>query len=164
MDLVVMGARGETELVYPGYGGGTLERVVKSLSTSVVVVPRVVEPTRGILLGYDGSAGAVRALRAVRHLLQLVEAPVHAVCVGEAATNGDPLDDVERGLGDLSVPVHRHRTTGIPREVLPALAHSLDCNLIAIGYRGRSLVRDIFLGRSTEWLLRYVDCALLVAR
>lgn len=163
-DLVIMGARGLTETTYPGFGGGTLERVVKALETSVLVVPKSMEQPQGILLAYDGSEGSGRALRAVRHLLELRPLPVHAVHVTQGPVGADPLLEVQQVLADSGVALHCHRIPGLAREVLPKAAKDLGCDLIAIGYRGHSIVQDIFLGRTTEWLLRYVDTALLIAR
>jgi len=163
-DMVILGARGERELGWPGHGGGTAERVVKALETRVIVTPREQEPLRGIVLGYDGSAGAAKALRATRHLLRCVQVPLHAVHVTASAPARDPLDEVKAHFEGLEVELHLHRVAGEPREVLVALADQEDCNLIALGYRGRSIIGDVFLGRVTEWLLRYVHQALLVSR
>ena len=55
-------------------------------------------------------------------------------------------------------------TLEVIRNAFPAIAKELGCDLIALGYRGRSRVRDIFLGRTTEWMIGQVPIAILVAR
>jgi nucleotide-binding universal stress UspA family protein len=163
-DLVIIGARGDRELAWPGMGGNTVERVVKGLETRALVVPKDQGALTGILLGYDGSAGASKALRATRHLLHFVKLPVHAVCVDSARKGGDPLAEVQRHFEGLEVELHLHRRSGEPHEALVAAASDLGCNLLAVGYRERSIIGDMFLGRVTEWLLRYVPVAILVSR
>jgi nucleotide-binding universal stress UspA family protein len=163
-DLVLIGARGDRELAWPGMGGTTVERVVKNLETRALVVPQDQGPLTGILLGYDGSDGSAKALRATRHLLELVPLPVHAVYVTEGKLERDPLQEVRDHLAGLDVELHLHRMDGEPREVLVSAASEHGCNLIALGYRKRSIIGDVFLGRVTEWLLRYVPVALLISR
>lgn len=162
-DLVFLGARGEGELDWPGHGGTTVERVVRSLGSPAIVVPQDQGPLTGILLSYDGSDGAARALRATRLLLGAIQAPVHAVQVLDSPGARSHLDEVREHLAGLGAEVHTHARAGEPREVLVAAAEELGCNLIALGYRGRG-VGDMFLGRVTEYLLRYVPAGLLIAR
>ncbi len=164
VDLVVIGARGERELGWPGHGGNTVERVVKTLETSALVVPREQQGLRAVALGYDGSAGAAKALRATRHLVAGRSMPVHAVCVSPGLPTPDPLDEVRACFEGTPVQLACHHRQGEPREILAASAEELGCDLLAVGYRGRSVIGDVFLGRVTEWLLRYVKLALLVSR
>ncbi len=163
-DLVLIGARGERELGWPGLGGNTVERVVRGLETRVLVVPRDQGPLTGVVLGYDGSAGSSKALRATRHLLECVALPVHAVRIGPVPDGTGPIEEVQRHFEGLPVEVSCHHLDGEAREVLVAAAREFDCNVIALGYRGRSIIGDVFLGRVTEWLLRYVPVALLISR
>ncbi len=163
-DLVLIGARGDRELEWPGLGGTTVERVVKHLETHALVIPQHQGPLTGILLSYDGSAGAAKALRATRNLLAFVPVPVHAVHVTDGHRGPDPLLEVQANLAGLGADLHLHHLTGEPREALVAAASELGCNMIALGYRERSIIGDVFLGRVTEWLLRYVPMALLVSR
>jgi nucleotide-binding universal stress UspA family protein len=163
-DLVLIGARGDRELAWPGMGGTTVERVVKNLETRALVVPQDQGPLTGLLLSYDGSDGSARALKASRHLLELVSIPVHAVHVATARPHRDPLEEVRDHFAGLEVDLHLHRLDGEPREVLVSAASEFGCNLIALGYRKRSIIGDVFLGRVTEWLLRYVPVALLISR
>ncbi len=163
-DLVLVGARGERELGWPGLGGTTVERVVRALETRVLVLPRDQGPLTGILLGYDGSAGSTKALRAARHLLAFTKLPIHAVRVGSVPDGRDPLGEVQRHFEGLDIDVSCHHLQGEPRETLVAAARDHDCNIIVLGYRGRSIIGDVFLGRVTEWLLRNVPVALLIAR
>lgn len=160
-DLVVLGLRGETEERFPGQGGGTAERVLRRVPTTTLVAPADLRSLSGVVLGYDGSAGANRALVATARLVELARVPVHAVYVGDEAEAVD-LEPVRQRLGDAALTTAV--VPGEPQEVLPAEAARLGYDLLALGYRGRSRIKDIFLGRTTEWLVGHVDIGVLVAR
>jgi nucleotide-binding universal stress UspA family protein len=160
-DLVVMGLRGETEERFPGQGGGTTERVVRHAPVSTLVVPGAMNRIHAIALGFDGSEGSRRALRATAHLAELLGVDVHAIAVGAPA---DDFSEVESQLAPLAVKVTTHRVDGEPQEALPYEAAKHGCDLLVLGYRGRSMLKDIFLGRTTEWLIGQVDMGILVAR
>ena len=163
-DLLIMGVRGETEMRFPGQGGGTSERVIRKLSSNSLLVTQDLTEISAICLGYDGSEGANKALRLTGHVAQIANVDVHVVYVGAAPTGKHPLDEAESVLSQLGVTTHTHRADGEAHEVLPAEAVRLGCNVLALGYRGRSKVRDIFLGRTTEWIIGRVALGLLIAR
>ena len=160
-DLVVMGLRGETEERFPGQGGATTERVMRRSPVSTLVVPQGMGQIRSIALGYDGSDGARRALRSTAHLAELLGTEVHMICVGLAPSD---LGEAEELLRAAGVRVTVHRIDGEPQEALPNEAAKNGCDLLALGYRGRSAIKDMFLGRTTEWLVGQVDMGILVAR
>ena len=160
-DLIVMGLRGETEERFPGQGGSVTERVVRKAPVSTLVVPQGMARIRSLALGYDGSDGARRALRSTAHLAELLGADVHVICVGVSPPD---LGQAEEQLRSVGVRVALHRVDGEPQEALPNEAVRNGCDVLALGYRGRSALKDIFLGRTTEWLVGQVDLGILVAR
>jgi len=163
-DLLVMGVRGETETRFPGQGGGTTERVLRRASISVLTVPRHQRGLTGIALGYDGSDGAARALNTVRHLSELAALPVHVFFATEGAPEGVSVQEAISRLEATGVQAIGSEVIGRPEDALPAGARAAGCDLLALGYRGRSQLKDIFLGRTTEWLVGKLDMAILVAR
>jgi nucleotide-binding universal stress UspA family protein len=116
---------------------------------------------RSMALGYDGSDGARRALRSTAHLAELLGTDVHMICVGTAPPD---LGEAEAELRAAGAKVTVHRIDGEPQEALPNEAVKNGCDLLALGFRGRSALKDMFLGRTTEWLVGQVDLGILVAR
>lgn len=163
-DLVMMGVRGETEEEFPGQGGGTAERVVKALGSNALMLSGEDDLAPDVAVGFDGSDGSVLALRAAGRLAGLTGGSVHVFHVAESPPSPDPLDEARRLLGDLGVPAQVGRIDGEPHEALPAAAAAAGCGTLSLGYRGRSQLKDIFLGRTTEYLLGKVRLALLIAR
>lgn len=162
-DLLIIGTKGETEEEFVGQGGGTAERVVRRASCSTLVVPLGAREVRGILLAFDGTDGANVALRAVQRLNALCGVPVDVVHVANAPQDVDPLDEAR---ADLAGPLLRsvQQVSGEPREVLAAEAVRLGCDTVAVGYRGRSKVKDLMIGRTVEWLLGRVELTIFVCR
>lgn len=167
-DLVVLGARGVTEENHPGHGGRTVERVVRRVATTVMSVPKDFGEVSGVVLGCDGSEGSAKAMRSTRHLVELCPVPVHAVHVtgGEPpeGAGADPLEEVRARFEPLDVELHLHRQRGEPGEALLAAARQWNCNVVAVGYRGRIALRGEVLGRVTEYLFRHPQVGLLVSR
>lgn len=163
-DLLMMGVRGETEEEFPGQGGGTAERVVRNLETDALMLSGEGDLAADVAVGFDGSDGSVLALRAAARLVERTGGVVHVFHVSEEPPTPDPLDEARRLLVELRATGKLSRIDGEPHEALPAAAAAAGCGTLAIGYRGRSQLKDIFLGRTTEFLLGKVRLALLVAR
>ncbi|MCB9758981.1 MAG: universal stress protein [Alphaproteobacteria bacterium] len=165
-DLIVVGGRGETELAYPGQGGGNLERLVRRAPTTVLITPRSPLSFSGITIGYDGSDGAQVALRVTRKLAVFIGCPVRVCYVadGRRAEGFDPTDAALAHLTEHGVEATVVRLNGVPHEALPVLTAEAGHDLLALGYRGRSLLGGFFLGRVTERLLGALDIGVIVAR
>ena len=165
-DLVVMGAFGERELTNPGSGGMLAERFVRASPVSVLCVGREPLEFRGITVGYDGSDGASCALRVVRHLLERVDATCRVVYVEDARhrPDFDPLPEAVRSLESHDITVETGRLVGEPHEALAADVEETGHDLLVLGFRGRSVLKDLLLGRVTERVMRVADIALLIAR
>ncbi|MDP6934568.1 MAG: universal stress protein, partial [Myxococcota bacterium] len=142
-NLVIMGVRGETEQRFPGHGGGTMERVLRRTHSSTLVVPRGQSDIQGITLGFDGSPGARRALQSAADLASRFHVPLHLVQVLEARGDENALDGTRATLESLDVPTSTIVVKGEPQEALPAEAVRLGCNVLAMGYRGRSHLKNI---------------------
>ncbi len=163
-DLVIAGTRGETEAAYPGHGG-TLERLVKRLPVSALLVPAGGLALRGITVGYDGSEGGQRALRVAAKLSGWTGAPVQVVYVLDGRRRGgDPLDEARDLLEDRGIQPKLLSAAGEPHELLPAAMLDAGHDVLVVGFRGRSSMARRLLGRVTERLLEDASLGLLVAR
>lgn len=164
-DLVVMGALGESEVQSPGQGGSLADRFVKSSPTSVLCTGQTPVPFKQVTLGFDGSEGAHCAVKAVRRLLVHHDTPVRLVYVadGRRAPDFDPLDEARLAMSSERA-VETVRRVGEPHEVLAADCAEHGSDLLALGYRGRSFISELLLGRVTERVLGQAEVAVLVAR
>lgn len=164
-DLVVLGARGETEETYVGQGGSTMEQVARRSPTSVLVVNREAPQFNGVTVGYDGSDGANLALREVRRLVELLKIPVAVwyVADGRRPPGHDPTEEAARYLEEKGITVTHGVVEGEAHEALVVQAGDAQHDVLALGYRGRSLLKELVLGRVTERLLGQLAMAVFVA-
>lgn len=158
--LVVMGSRGETEARQPGTGGGTAERILKRLHAAALVVSTAPRTFDRIAVGVDGSDGSLAALTEAGNLARAVGGAVVGIHVADGSGTG-PL---EQAQARVQVPFETRVTQGVVHEALPAAARDARCEVLAIGYRGHSQLKDWLLGRTTEWLVGRTELALLIAR
>lgn len=164
-DLVVLGVRGETEEAWPGQGGGTIQHVLRRLSTPALIVPHGQTRLGALALAFDGGEGAMRALGAVRHLLGALTSPpvVHVLHVAEEAPVPDPLEQARAELAGFSGELHLHRLPGEPQEALVAEAARLGCDVLAVGRHGRSRLHDLLVGTVPQRLVGEIELGLLIA-
>ncbi len=135
---------------------------------------------RRILVCYDGSSGARRALRVARSLaedvggsvdlLMVVRPPAHAETseASEEAIETERLQlsagldeevarDVQSALGTPHVVVHDN-----PADAIANFAKQHGFDLVVVGTHGREQVVHRGVGRSLEALLRQHPCPVLV--
>lgn len=132
-----------------------------------------------ILLAYDGSDGARRALEAV---LRLAGSTDHVAVVGvaegiplfgHAGTLPSPEQEQERdrqlaeaaaALAEHGIPVTTAGRTGDPATAILDAAEKEGLELIVMGTRGLSTAERWLLGSVSDKVLHHARCSVLVAR
>ena len=162
-DLVIMGLRGRTEERHPGQGGRLSVNLPAAIETPVLLVPENVQSVHGVAIGYDGSVGAKHAVRALRSFAAPLGLPVHGIFVART-------DDEEAGiLGELEekmapLTVIRHRVVSdAPHDAILQVAREEDVDVVALGFTGRSKLRDFAFGTLSEAALLEGSTAILIA-
>lgn len=166
VDVVVLGARGETEVAWAGQGGGKVDKIIRAAPADVLVVGHSPPDLRSIAVGYDGTEGSRRALRSARKLARVVGCPLHLLYVedGRRDQDFDPIPEALATLAGEGVEATGERLGGEPHETLVARSLQRGDGLLAVGRRGRSWFSDLLLGRVTERILGNTELSLLVAR
>jgi nucleotide-binding universal stress UspA family protein len=171
-DLLVMGATGAGS---PNVGIGSFAAAaVRELPIDVLIVRDDGHPLRSsrVVVGTDFSPAAARALDAAAALAARDGVPLYAVhVVGPFGTDleatGRRLEESLAAIRErrpqlvTRCEIHRHVGT---RAGLVDFAESIGADLIAIGRRGTSGVRDVLLGSMAEQVLRDSRCAVWVAK
>lgn len=155
-DLILLGQ--QTYFHYPDqhWPDETLAQVVKQSPRPVVMVPDPLPEQGTILVAYDGSLQAARALQAFEASGLWQGCDVHVACV--QPTHGAAVRHVERALDYLAfheVKAERHAITSTetPAAVILQLAVRLKVGLLVMGSYGRPTWREFFLGSTTRSLL-----------
>lgn len=154
VDLVVMGLRGESDDRFPGQGGAQTANAIPQFSVPALLVPRKVTRIQSVAVGYDGSPAAHRALNSVRALAPL-GIPVHLIHVGgEAAVAAERFAEAEASLGEGVETVRHH----VPmnenvHQTLVATTKAAHADLLVLGFRGKSTLKDVVFGSAREHIL-----------
>jgi nucleotide-binding universal stress UspA family protein len=130
---------------------------------------------RNIVIGYDGSASARRALE---RTAQLVDDGASVTVVGAvhllAGKGGMPLDPVEREeherqleeakarLAQLGLNVNAVEGYGDPAKVIVAQAKEVDADLIVVGTEHKNLIERLLVGSVSAGVAHRAPCDVLV--
>jgi len=152
-DLVVMGRAGEQSGHQATGLGSTVERVTRTSPIPVLVAAlRFVTPER-VVVGYDGSDAAARALHFVVLFAPPLGVPVVVASVDEDEESARAL--AQEGVDYLKahgVEAEAVPLVGPPAERLAGFQKESD--ILVLGAFGRGRVLELLLGSTTEYVLR----------
>jgi len=162
-DLVVVGSRGLSGA--RAFLGSVSDLVVHESPRPVLVVPyplvtteRATLPAGPVLIGWDGSAGARRAVAAAEHLFadrELVVAAVGDGDVTERPPGGHQLADLR--LDRVHVAAGRAIAGALAAE-----AARREAAVVVVGSRGRAAVPEILLGSVAMATLHHASRPVMV--
>lgn len=161
--IVVMGKRGASHEFAQDHIGSKVERVVRASSKPILIASRSVEPPRIVVLAYDGSLAASRALERCANSPLLRDLPVHIVVAGADD------DKNRRVLADALVKLDGRdvRTTlrsGKTEEVIADVVGATPGALLMMGAYGHSPLRSLIVGSTTTTMIRTVRVPVLLMR
>jgi nucleotide-binding universal stress UspA family protein len=166
-DIVVLGQKGEHARWLVGWVGSTSERVVRKSVKPCLVVPEPFQPARSLVVGYDGSPFAVRALGIACDLATRLDLPIRVVTVAEHRD----AKEVEAASKEAAEYARHHSVScetivreGEPEEVLIEVSGIAPEAWIIIGAFGHARVRELLLGSTTSEVLRRSGRPVLLTR
>jgi universal stress protein E len=174
-DLLVLGAFGEER---PNVGMGTLaSSCIRGVPTDVLIVRDTYrKPFRTVVVGIDFSATCQRALEAAALVANGDCARLYAVYVESTKAEAYAWvhGDAPLNLQSFVKPTaDRYPELEVHAKVFPYLGHRsgvlefaalVNADLIAVGTRGRSNLRDVVLGSTAEKVVRDSVCAVWAAK
>jgi nucleotide-binding universal stress UspA family protein len=143
----------------------SLRKVMKDTARPVVVAPPVLCPDGPILIAYDGSVHAERALAAFAATRLGESGEVHIISVAEEV--GVAAQHAEAGRRFLAqhrikAVMHPIESPASAEQVILEQVRWLGAGLLVMGAYGRPVVREFFLGSATRSLLREAPVPLLL--
>ncbi len=164
-DLVIMGKRGEFARWDKKRLGATVESVSRSIRKPILVVKKEYRPIKRILVGYDGSEHANKALQCVGNIGEATMAKVTVLHITDDRELGvQYCKEAERYLKSYKITVGIEMISGIPKKGIVQYARENNYDLIAIGAYGHSRIREALLGSNTEYILSLAECPVLLAK
>ncbi|CAH0991680.1 hypothetical protein SIN8267_01792 [Sinobacterium norvegicum] len=163
--VLVMGLRGESHDKSRFGVGHRLESVIRALHRPMLIVNQPFIEPKNVLLAYDGSDSANKALEMVCQSTLFKQITCHVVYAGE---------DEDRAQSQLSLAEQALTKAGI-NTVMVKLDHSLDqgiadlqdsnaIDLMIMGAFSHSRLRDLLLGSLTSKVLQNTAKPLLLLR
>ncbi|HEY8569229.1 universal stress protein, partial [Microbulbifer sp.] len=160
--VLVLGIRGEEHEQQNRGLGAQLESIVRSLHKPILVVNREFKAPRSIMLAYDGSEAARKALDMVASSPVFKGIECHLVHVGEGAQS--VLMEGAEALSHGGISVISANLQGKTVDALIAYQQQHDIDLTVMGAFSHSKLRDLLLGSVTAKMLLGTKQPLLLLR
>jgi nucleotide-binding universal stress UspA family protein len=137
-------------------GDATLRKVLKDTPRPMVAVPKTEWPEGPVVIAYDGSLQAARALAAFAATGLGESSKIHVISVGSSPIAAAECTD--RACKFLShhkivAVVHNLSSSAPPEEVILEQIRRLNAGLLVMGAYGRPVLREFFVGSVTRKML-----------
>jgi nucleotide-binding universal stress UspA family protein len=143
----------------------SLRKVLRDIPRPIVVAPAVPCPDGAIVIAYDGSVQAERALAAFQATRLGESGEVHIVSVdAKAAVAAQHADQGQKFLEHhgIKAVVHPFESPASPEKFILEEIRRVNAGLLVMGAYGRAAVREFFLGSVTRTLLSETPVPLLL--
>lgn len=162
--FLVVGIRGESHENNQKSIGATLEIVIRSLHKPILVVNKAFAPPQKIMLAYNDSAAANKALDIVASSMLFKNIECHIVHVGTTELTNGLLDGAKNTLMVAGLKVKTRQLSGQVDEALASYQLENDIDLTVMGAFSHSRVRDFLIGSFTAKMLAATQRPLLLLR
>ena len=162
---IVMGKRGESSAGAFDHLGHNLERVLRSATVPVFVASRRFQPIEKVLIAFDASASALRAVD--RMAASPVFAGLEAVLIHAGADTPairQALEVAREKLAAGGVQASVQVVAGEPEEALERKIAADGFGLLVMGAYGHSRIRNLIIGSTTTALIRACKIPVLLYR
>ncbi len=164
-DIISMGMAGEHAFWRDAFLGSNLESVVRQTHKPVLVTPEKYKKITKILVAYDGSAFATRALISGANIAQQMHLPLTVITVSDETGSGENiLSKASESLKDRDITYDKILESGEEVSVLVDFCKEGSYDLLVMGAYGHSKIRELIIGNTTIQILRKVNCAVLLCR
>lgn len=164
-EMILVGKRGEAADFAKGHLGSNLERVMRVSTKPLFVASRAFKPIEKVLIAYDGSPSAARAVDYVARQKLHTGLSVKVVMVGTPSTDvSKRLDDARAMLAAGGHKAATEHLYGHPEEVLERLVEEGPFDHLVMGASGHSRLRALFVGSTTLALIRACKVPILLVR
>ncbi len=164
-EMILIGKRGEGADFAKGHLGSNLERVVRTTSRPLFVASRAFRPIERVLIAFDGSASAMRAVDYVSRSPLYEGLAIRIVTVsreGDAAPT--ELADAQAKLAAAGLDVDTQVLSGQPEEALGRHVDEGPFDHLVMGASGHSRLRALFVGSTSLEMMRSCKVPILLVR
>lgn len=156
-DIIVLGQQTYFHFATQETPCETLKTLVKNSPRPVVTVPEKLSEGKAILIAYDGSIQAARALQTFQAIAYNGVAPIHVISVAaEHVEACRHLDHAREFLAfhDIQSTPHPIVSSAAVAQALLQHIGPLDIGLVVMGAYGQPTLREFFFGSVTQTFLK----------
>ncbi len=161
MQTAIIGLRGEDHNAI----GSNVEELIRNLNTPILLVNGDFEPIQSVLIAYDGSNFATKALKAISKnpLLPHVKRFIANVNT-DVASSAKLLLEAKKFFDEENLEVHTKSLQGDSIEALLSFAQEKDIDIIAMGAYSHNRLRSKIFGSFTTKMFLQATKPLLLFR
>lgn len=167
-DLIVMGKAGVHAEWRDVFLGTTVEFVVRQTHKPVLITPPQYKPFKRMLIAYDGSPFADKALKSAAEIAQPLKLSATIVCVADKEEEAqNTLSKAKTFLEGYNLTVNTIAKGGYDHAggILEVCNdEDLRIDFLVMGAYGHSRVREMILGSTTVRVMRSTECPILLCR
>jgi nucleotide-binding universal stress UspA family protein len=165
-DMLMIGARGEFAKWSDKMLGATLEMITRLCIKPVFITTKIFKDIKKILVAYDGSENASKALSLAAHFASNLKLPLVIMNVNDSEEEGSViLSEAREYLNAYQIPNLEDKIVpGEPDERIVQVSGDLNADLIIMGSYGHSRIREAILGSTTVQTMRKAAVPVLMAR
>jgi nucleotide-binding universal stress UspA family protein len=162
---VVIGKRGEAADFAAGHVGSNLERVVRSVHVPVLVASRAFHSIAKVLVAFDASQSARRAIERIADSPVFQDLSVTLVHAGEASRNmSASMEHARARLAGAGLSVTMEVVAGEPEAALKRKVEIEGFDLLVMGAYGHSRIRSLIIGSTTTAMIQACRIPVLLYR
>jgi len=163
--VLVIGLRGKVHENQPDKIGAKLESIIRSLHKPILVVNDAFKAPQRIMIAYDGSKAAEKAVDMVATSLLYKGLTCHLVCVSKDDNAGTVLEIAANKLSHIDgIELIVKKLKGKADQVLCEYQASHDIDLIVMGAFSHTRIHDLLLGSFTAKMLTHTQKPVLLLR
>ena len=164
-ELLVLGKRGEHADFARLHLGSTMERMLRASTRPLLVASRAFRPLQRVLVAFDGSPSARKAVEWVARSPLLAGLECHLLMVAAEDRAASMHMDWARALLEASdVSFRAEIIPGHAEEVLTGYVERQSMDLLVAGAYGHSRIRELLVGSTLTGLIRSCLVPVLVVR
>ena len=163
--LILIGKRGEAADFANGHLGSNLERIVRASHQPVFIASRTFRPISRVLLAFDGSATARKAVDHIIRSPLFQGLSVHVVTVGSPTPEGaQGLADAKAMLKAAGIEAETSVLPGQPETALGKLVDEAQVDMLVMGAYGHGRIRSLIIGSTTTAMIRACKVPVVLIR
>jgi nucleotide-binding universal stress UspA family protein len=164
-DLLVMGKRGASADMAKLHLGSSLERAVRAIHRPILVASRAFKPIERLLIAFDGSASARKAVELAASSPLLTGLECHLVMAGaESSTAVAQMTWARELLDARGISAHTEMIPGHADAVIADYVRTYGIELLVMGAYGHSRIRQLIVGSTTTTMIRSCLVPILLVR